>query len=383
MPKFKKIFLGCVVIFTLGIAHADVNVGVILSLTGPAASLGIPAQQTVEMWPTTIGNQKLNVTVLDDASDPTAATLAARKLVTKNNVDILIGPSITATALAVLEVAGETKTPMITLSGGGAVINPQEGPKKWAYKLPPSEEIQLNVIFNRMKKRGEKTLTIIAAKDGYGQVFIEEANKLAPTVGIDIVSIERFASNDTSFVSQALKIMSKKPDAVFIAASGTPAALPQLELKKIGYGGTQYQTQAVANNDYLRVGGKAIEGTFMSVSPILVAEQLPENNIVKPVAVNYVEKVKAKYGIDALSLFGGTAWDAHLLLSHIVPLAMKSAAPGTPEFRLALRDTLENNIKNLVLAEGVYTMSHTNHNGADERSQVLVEVKNGKWKFVD
>ena len=121
----------------------------------------------------------------------------------------------------------------------------------------------------------------------------------------------------------------------------------------------------------------------MSVSPILVAEQLPENNIVKPVAVNYVEKVKAKYGIDALSLFGGTAWDAHLLLSHIVPLAMKSAAPGTPEFRLALRDTLENNIKNLVLAEGVYTMSHTNHNGADERSQVLVEVKNGKWKFVD
>lgn len=383
MQMFKKILFGLAACVAFSLSHADVNVGVILSLTGPAASLGIPAQQTIEMWPETIGGQKLVVTILDDASDPTSATLAARKLTTRNNVDILIGPSITATALAVLEVAGETKTPMITMSGGGAVVIPQEGPRKWAFKMPPSEEIQLNVIFNRMKKRGEKTLTIVAAKDGYGQVFIDEATKLAPAAGIEIVSVERFASNDTSFVSQALKIKGKKPDAVFIAASGTPAAMPQIELKKVGYTGTQYQTQAVANNDYLRVGGKAVEDTFMSVSPILVAEQLPETSIVKPVALNYVKKVKDKHGMGALSLFGGTAWDANLLLEHVVPLAMKSAKPGTPEFRSALRDALENDIKNLVLAEGVYTMSPKNHNGADERSQVLVEVKNGGWKFVD
>jgi branched-chain amino acid transport system substrate-binding protein len=212
-------------------------------------------------------------------------------------------------------------------------------------------------------------------------VFIDEAAKYAPAAGIKIVSVERFGGTDTSFVSQALKIIAAKPDAVFIAAAGTPAAMPQIELTNRGYKGTQYQTQAVANNDYLRIGGKAIEGTLMTVSPLLVAEQLPDSNIIKPVAMKYVQTVEAKYGPGSRTLFGGQAWDVSLMLEKAIPVALQKAKPGTPEFRLALRDALEN-IKDLVLTEGVYSMSVKDHNGADARSQVLVEVKDGKWKYV-
>ncbi|HWK60190.1 MAG TPA: ABC transporter substrate-binding protein [Eoetvoesiella sp.] len=382
MRNVRKLLVGLAVCAAFGSAHADVKVGVILSLTGPAASLGIPEKQTLEMWPKEIAGQKIDVTVLDDASDPTKAALAARKLTSENKVDILVGPSVTPTALAAMQVAGETKTPMLSLSGGGAIIYPQEGARTWVFKMPPSEKIQLDNIFNTMKKRGEKTLSVVGANDAYGQVFINDVEKYAPAAGIKVVSVERFGSTDTSFVSQALKIIAAKPDAVFIAASGTPAAMPQIELTNRGYKGTQYQTQAVANNDYLRIGGKAIEGTLMTVAPMLVAEQLPDSNASKAVAVPYIKAFEKIHGPGSRSLFGAEIWDVTLFLKNVIPVAMKKAKPGTPEFRVALRDALEN-VKDLVLTQGVYTMSVKDHNGADARSQVMVKIEHGKWKYID
>jgi len=382
MRNVRKLLVGLAVCAAFGSAHADVKVGVILSLTGPAASLGIPEKQTLEMWPKEIAGQKIDVTVLDDASDPTKAALAARKLTSENKVDILVGPSVTPTALAAMQVAGETKTPMLSLSGGGAIIYPQEGARTWVFKMPPSEKIQLDNIFNTMKKRGEKTLSVVGANDAYGQVFINDVEKYAPAAGIKVVSVERFGSTDTSFVSQALKIIAAKPDAVFIAASGTPAAMPQIELTNRGYKGTQYQTQAVANNDYLRIGGKAIEGTLMTVAPMLVAEQLPDSNASKAVAVPYIKAFEKIHGPGSRSLFGAEIWDVTLFLKNVIPVAMKKAKPGTPEFHVALRDALEN-VKDLVLTQGVYTMSVKDHNGADARSQVMVKIEHGKWKYID
>lgn len=325
MRKIQKLMVGLAAFAVVGAAHADVKVGVILSLTGQAASVGIPERQTVAMWPKEIAGQKLDVIVLDGASDPTTAGLAARKLTSEYKVDILVGPSVTPTALAAMQVAGETKTPMISLSGGGAVIHPQEGARTWAFKMPPSEEIQLNVIFNSMKKLGKKTLSIIGMNNAYGQVFINDAKKFAPAAGIEIVSVERFGGTDTSFVSQALKIIAANPDAVLIAAAGTPAAMPQIELKNRGYAGVQYQTQAVANNDYLRIGGKALEGTLMTVAPMLVAEQLPDSYESKAVALEYVTAFEKRHGPGSRTLFGGMAWDAYLLLENVVPVALKTA----------------------------------------------------------
>lgn len=363
-------------------AHADLKVGVILSLTGAGASLGIPAKNTVDLWPKEIAGQKLVVTVLDDTSDPTAASVAARKLTSEYKVDVLVGPSITPTSLAAVQVAGDTETPIITLAGSNAIVQPADGPRRWAFKMPPSEEVPLKLIFDHMKRKGQSKLAIVAVGNAYGQTFVDVAQKMAPAVGIQIVDVERYAATDTSFVAQTLKILTTKPDAVLIAAAGTPALMPQLEIKNRGFAGTVFQTQAIANNDYLRIGGAAVNGTLLPVSPMLVAEQLPAGNVVKPVAVSYVNKYEAANGPASRTLFGGMAWDAYLLLDSAVPAIVKSTPPGTAAFRKALRDQLEKS-KNLVLTEGVYTTSATDHNGADERSQVMVTIDGGKWKYVD
>ena len=381
MKTPSVIFAASLAILSNVAAAADVRIGVILSLTGPAASLGIPARNTVELWPTEVGGQRVQVTVLDDGSDPTAAALAARKLTTESKVDVIVGPSVTPTSLAALQVAGETQTPMITLAGSGAVINPQEGARRWAFKMPPGEQIQLKYVFDRMRQDKQAKLGIVATSDAYGQTFIDVAQRMAPEQGVQVVGVERFGATDTSFVSQALKLLAARPDAILIAAAGTPGAMPHIELHGRGYAGTIFQTQAVANNDFLRVGGASVNGALLPVSPLLVAEQLPESNPVRAAATRFVATYEGKYGAGSRSLFGGMAWDAMLLIQSAVPQALRRAQPGTVEFRTALRDALEST-RNLVLAQGVYSMSATDHNGADERSQVLVRVDAGKWKYV-
>jgi branched-chain amino acid transport system substrate-binding protein len=363
-------------------AWADINVGVVLSLTGPAASLGIPAKNTFDLWPKEIAGQKLRITILDDASDPGAATTAARKLTAENNVDVIIGPSITPTSLAVMQVANERGTPVLTLAGGGAIVEPMTGPRRWMFKMPPNEVIPLQMIFEDMRRSGKTKLAIVAVSNAYGQTFLDVAQGLVGKYDISIVATERFNPTDPSFTSQALKIQAARPDAVFIVAIGTSGATPHIELKRRGFAGTIYQTQAIANNDFLRVGGKDVEGSLFPVSPLLVAEQLPDSNPIKRVALEYIKPYESKYGAGSRSLFGGMAWDAQLFLRAALKDALAKASPGTPEFRTALRDRLEQT-RELVVTQGVYTLSPMDHNGADRRSQVMVKIESGKWRYVD
>lgn len=379
MKLFKTVVAGLALTMAVS-AHADLNVGVILSLTGPAASLGIPARNAIQLWPKEIAGQKLNVTVLDDASDPTAATLAAKKLTTENQVDVIVGPSVTPTSLAALQVAGDAGTPIITLAGGNAIIYPAEGARRWAFKLPPSEEIQLKLVYDDLKKKGLKRLAVVAVGNAYGQTFLDVAQKTASQAGIEIVDVQRYAATDASFVAQSLKVLSVRPDAVFIAAAGTPALLPQLELRSRAFAGPVYQTQAVANNDFLRLGGPRVEGTLLPVSPMLVAEQLAATNPIRATAVAYVAKYEAANGPASRSLFGGTAWDAYLLIEAAATPLLKSSPPGTPAFRTGVRDALEK-LHDMVLTEGIYSMSVADHNGADARSQVLVTIRDGRWQL--
>lgn len=372
----------CISLCSVSAAKADIKVGVILSLTGPAASLGIPARNTVELWPKEIAGQKLQVTILDDASDPGAATTAARKLTSENNVDVIVGPSTTPTSLAMMQVADETGTPTLTLAGSSAIVNPPTGARRWMFKLPPNEEIALDRILGDMQRKHKTKLAVVAIANAYGQTFADVAASIASKYNVTIVSTERFNPTDPSFASQALKIVAGRPDAVFIAATGTPGATPQIELMRRGFGGLIYQTQAIANADFLRVGGKDVEGTLFPVAPLLVAEQLPDSNPVKKVALDYLSRYEAKYGKNSRSLFGGVAWDAQLIIQAALPKALEKAQPGTREFRTVLRDSIEQ-LQNLVITHGVFNLSPTDHNGADERSQVLVAIKHGAWVYAD
>jgi branched-chain amino acid transport system substrate-binding protein len=359
---------------------ADINVGVILSLTGPGASLGIPEEQMIKLWPAELGGQKAKFIILNDNSDTSTATKSAMRLIAEDKVDLIIGSSTTPTSLAVVESAGNEKVPVISLAGGGAIVMPQEGVRKWAFKLSPTESISTNRVLDHMVKDKMKTLATIGVATSYGDGFLKVVETLAPTKGIKLLTSEKYNANDQSVTSQVLKVMSTNPDAVYILSLGTPGALPHIELVQRGYKGRIYQTQGVANADFLRVGGKALDGSFITVAPVLVGDQLPDSSPIKKIAVEFLKKSDAAVGVQNRSLFGATAWDALLIADQATRNALKSSKPGTLEFRTAIRDSIEQ-LKNFVGTEGVYTMSPQDHNGVDERSQVMIKIENGKWIY--
>jgi branched-chain amino acid transport system substrate-binding protein len=362
-------------------AQAQIKVGVTLSATGPAASLGIPEKNTFALMPATLGGQKVEYIVLDDASDTTTAVKNTRKLIAEDKVDVVVGSTITPNSLAMIDVAAEGETPMISMAASARIVEPMDAKRYWVFKTPQNDSQMATAITQHMTDNGVTSAAFIGFSDAYGEGWWNEFSKIAELRKIRIVANERYSRSDTSVTGQVLKIMAANPDAVLIAGSGTPAALPQVALAERGYKGRIYQTHGVANNDFLRVGGKNVEGTVLPAGPMLVAEQLPDSNPIKKVALDYIKRYEAAYGAGSRSTFGAHAWDAGLLLARAVPIALKKAKPGTPEFRKALRDALEST-SNLVADHGVFNMTKADHLGFDQRARVMVKIENGKWKLI-
>jgi len=377
---FKKPLILVAALLAAAASHADINVGVTVSATGPAASLGIPEKNTIALMPKSIGGQKVNYIVLDDASDTTAAVTNTRKLINEHKVDVLLGSTITPNSLAMIDIAAESQTPMVSMAASARIVEPQDAKKRWVFKTPQNDIMMSLAIVAHMADSGVKTVGFIGFSDAYGEGWYQEFTKIAALKGLQVIANERYNRTDTSVTGQVLKIVSAKPDAVLIAASGTPAVLPQRSLKERGYGGKFYQTHGVANNDFLRVGGKDVEGTYLPSGPVLVAAQLPASHPLKKSALDYVSKYEAAYGKGSVSTFGAHAWDAGKLMEAAATVALKKAKPGTLEFRIALRDALES-VKELAGAHGVFNMSATDHLGLDQRARVMVKIEGGAWKY--
>ena len=378
--KIKHIALACIAAtgFSMS-AWADINVGVTLSATGPAASLGIPEKNTISLLPKTMGGQKVNYVVLDDGSDTTGAVTNARKLMSEK-VDVIFGSSTTPASLAMIDAVAEGKTPMISLGASAAIIEPQDAKKRWVFKTPQNDIMMALAIAGHMADHGIKTVGFIGFSDAYGEGWYKETVKALDLKKIKLVANERYGRTDTAVTGQVLKLMAAKPDAVLIAGSGTPAALPEKTLKERGYTGKIYQTHGVANNDFLRVGGKDVEGTLLPAGPVLVADQLPASNPVRKSALEYIHAYEGAYGKGSVSTFGGHVWDAGKVLAAAVPVALKGGQPGTEAFRAALRDAIEQ-VKDVAGAHGIFNMSPQDHLGLDQRGVVMVKIENGKWVY--
>jgi branched-chain amino acid transport system substrate-binding protein len=280
-----------------------------------------------------------------------------------------------------VDVAAEAETPMISMAASARIIEPMDAKRAWIFKTPQNDAQMATAITQYMSDHGVKTVAFVGFSDAYGEGWWNEFSKLAELRKLKVVANERYSRTDQSVTGQVLKIIAANPDAVLIAGSGTPAALPEVTLAERGYKGQIYQTHGIANNDFLRVGGKAVEGTILPVGPMLVAEQLPNDNPIKKVALNYIGKYEAAYGKGSRSTFGAHAWDAGLLLERAIPIALKKAKPGTKEFRAALRDALEQTHE-LVADHGVFNMSPQDHLGFDQRARVMIKIENGKWKLL-
>ncbi len=361
-------------------AEAQIKVGIVVAATGPAASLGIPQKNTAALLPKEMAGQKVEYLVLDDASDTTTAVRDIRKLIDEEHVDVVIGPSTTPNAIAMTPAAVESETPVISMAAAAALITPMDANKRWIFKTPQNDSLMAGAVVDHMVAAKVGTIAIVALSDSYGQNWVSETTRLATEKNIRIVASEAYQPTDASVTGQVLRVVAAKPDAILIASRGTPAVLPAKALKERGYKGAIYQTHGVANSDFLRVGGKDVDGSIVPVGPVLVASQLPDANASKKLAVEYTRLYEQAYGAGSVATFGAHLWDAGLLLQAAIPGALAKAKPGTKEFRVALRDSLEN-VRNLTITQGVMNMTATDHSGLDQRSRVMVVVEDGKWKL--
>lgn len=362
-----------------GVASAQIKVGITVSASGPGAALGQPQIRTVPTLPKEIAGQKVTYIALDDESDPTKSAQNARKLIREDKVDVLIGSSLTPVSLPLIDIAHESKTPLLTLAAAAVMVEPLDEKRKWVYKVVPNDDLMAKVILAHIAKTGVKKLGYIGVSDGYGEGYYKELSRLAPSHGIELTTHEVYARSDASVTGQVLKIIATKPDAVFIASAGTPAVLPQRALRDRGYKGPIFQTHGVATEQFIKLGGKDVEGAVFAGEVFTIAHDLAAGDPFKKPTEEYVKAYKSVHQ-DAPNLFGAHLWDVMVLIARATPNALKTGKPGTPEFRAALRDELEKS-KDVYLNNGLSNISPTDHNGYDERSAFLIKVEGGQFRL--
>jgi branched-chain amino acid transport system substrate-binding protein len=383
MSNWQKLALIAAAAFvtTMTAGHADViKIGATVSATGSAAALGAPQKESFEVLPTEIAGRKVEWIVLDDASDGTRSAANARKLITEQNVDVLVGSTIAPTSLPLVDIAAEAKVPLLSPTATAAVIEPMDDKRRWVFKVVPNDRIMVEATTDYMAKQGVKTVGFIGFNDAYGDGWFRELEKVAAAKGLQIVAREAFARTDTSVTGQVLKLISANPDAIIVAASGTPAVLPQKSLRERGYNKPIYQTHGVVTPAFIQLGGSAVEGTVLAAGPFAVVSQLPVDNPIRKTAEALIAEYKKKFNKPAL-IFAAHQWDIATILQRAVPEALKKGKPGTPEFRSALRDAIEG-LKEVPLINGFATYSPTDHNGYDHRAASMMKVQGGKFELI-
>jgi len=381
----KNSIVAAVVAASLGMAtaaQAEITVGFITSQSGPGSSIGVLYDRGMKAaieYASSIGAEKIKLIQLDDGSDPSAATRNARKLVEESKVDLLIGTATAASTSAMVPIANELKVPMIAISPISVAAN--DAGDRWAIVMPQPPSLMVKVVVDRMKRDGVKQFAYIGFSDAWGDLVYNGAQKPAEADGLKILTNERYARTDTSVTGQVLKMMATKPDAVLLGGAATQGALPPLALAERGYKGPLYGTPALLNADFIRVGGKSVEGVQVSGGPVIVAEQLPDTHFSKKISMDFRAAYQKANGVPTSDGFSAYSFDAWLVFLDAAKRAMATGAkPGTPEFRVALKNAIFNT-KDLVGTHAIYNFKPNDSYGVDERSLVLVRLVNGQWKY--
>jgi len=378
--RFVPLALAALVAAGPAPAAAQVKIGLLVSATGPTAAIGVPQKNTGDLLPRRLGDVSIEYVQLEDGADSTRALQNAKKLVAEHDVDAMIGPSTTPAALAILDTIAEGKVPLLATVGSSNVVEPLDAKRRWVFKTTQNDDLIATALIRHMKKHGVRTLGFIGFNDPYGENWFKVLGPMAEKEGIRIVASERYARTDQSVTGQSLKLIAAKPDAMFIAAVGGPAVLPQATLRDQGWKGPIYQTHAVATDDFIKLGRDKVEGTILAAGPMLVIDDIPDANPTKKVARAYIDAYEKRFGAKPAT-FGANVWDGWILLERAIPVALKAGKPGTVAFRVALRDALEGS-REVVGTQGVFTMSATDHNGMDDRARVPVVVRDGRFRLL-
>ena len=360
------------------VAQAEIKIGSVLSVTGPASFLGDPEKKTLEMYVAEINAQggvngeQIKLFIYDDGGDANKARTFATRLVEEDKVDAVVGGSITGTALSMRYIYEDAKIPYIALAGAAAIVVPV---RPYVFKTPHTEPMSCGKIFEDLKKRNLTKIGMISGTDGWGKAMREECLKIAPQFGVTVVKDEIYGATDSDMTPQLTNIKNTPGvQAVINCGFGQGPAIVTRNYRQLGITAPFYESHGVSSKSYIDLAGPAAEGVRLPAAALLVADKLPDNDPLKKVAVDYKAKFEKTTG-QPVSTFGGHMRDGLFILIE----AMKRAKSAD---KAKVRDEIENT-KAFIGTGGMVNMSPNDHLGLDLTAFRMIEIKNGDWTLAN
>jgi len=364
----------------------DIVIGAAIAQTGPASSLGSGEVDALKLFEKQVNDaggimgHNLKIVLLDTASDPSKAVLDVRKLITESGAVAVICCTTSPESLAVIDTLQRAGVPNISIAASASIVQPASE-RHWVFKTPPVDATMVAAEVKDMVAQGVKTVGFLGFNDAYGQGGLTELQKAAPAHDVAIVDTESFARSDTNLSSQATKLVAANPDAVLIWAIPPAGNVAEKALQDAGYQGTIYQSYGMTNETFLRLGGASLNGTRLSVLPVIVHDKLPASLPFASVVQDFVKTYQDAYG-SVPSSFAGHAWDAGLILEAASKQVLASTSPtDVKAFRSALRDAIEN-LHDFQAVDGTFNFSPTDHSGLGTSSAIMVTVQDGAYQLV-
>jgi branched-chain amino acid transport system substrate-binding protein len=358
-------------------AQAEIRIGSVLSITGPASFLGDPEKKTLEMYVADINakgginGQQIKLFIYDDGGDASKARTFATRLVEEDRVDAILGGTITGTSLAMIPVFDEAGIPFIALAGAAEIVKPVH---KWVFKTPHTETMSCGKIFEDIKKRGFERIAMISGTDGWGKAMRAECIAMAPQFGIAVIKDEIYGVADSDMTPQLTSIKNTAGvQAVINCGIGQGPAIVTRNHRQLGITAPLYESHGVSSKSYIKLAGQASEGVRLPAAATLVAEKLPDDDPLKNVAMAYKTRYETQTG-EPVSTFGGHMYDALMILTEAMERA-KSADKSK------VREEIENT-RGFIGTGGTVNMSPTDHLGLDLTAFRMLEIQHGDWTLV-
>ena len=366
------------IMFAAGVgASAQIKIGAVLSVTGPASFLGDPEKKTLEMYVDDINakggvnGQKLQLVIYDDGGDANNARTFATRLVEEDKIDAMVGGTTTGSTMAMIPVFEEAQIPFISLAGGIQIVEPVH---KWVFKTPHTDRMACEKIFADLKQRHLTTIALISGTDAFGKSMHDQCVAVASKSGITVADEESYGPRDSDMTPQLTNIRNKTGvQAVVNTGFGQGPAIVTRNYRQLGITLPLYQSHGVASKQFIDLAGPAADGVRLPAAALLVADKLAADDPQKPIVVAYSRTYQQKTG-QPVSTFGGHAYDGLMILVQAMQRA-KSADKGK------VRDEIEKT-KGYVGTGGIVSMSPTDHLGLDLSAFRMLEIKNGDWTLV-
>jgi len=369
--------VGLATALATGPVSAQVKVGAVLSVSGPASFLGDPEKKTLDIYVEDINakggfnGQKLQLVLYDDGGDANAARTFATRLVEEDKIVAMVGGTTTGTTMAMIPVFEDAQIPFISLAGAIEIIQPV---RNWVFKTPHTDRMACEKIFADLKRRNLTKVALISGTDAFGHSMRDQCISVAPAANIAIAEVENYGPGDSDMTPQLTKIKATPGiQAVINTGFGQGPAIVTRNYRQLGIEYPFYQSHGVASKQYISLAGSAADGVRLPAAALLVADKLPDNDQQKPVVVAYKNTFEVKTG-QAVSTFGGHAYDGLMILA--------AAAKRAGSFDKAkVRDEIERT-RGYVGTGGIVNMSPTDHLGLDLSAFRMLEIREGDWTLV-